>query len=33
LVVVDWGRGNTPAMITLTHQGIRQMEMEEEGRG
>lgn len=33
LVVVDWGRGNTPAMITLTHQGIRQMETEEEGRG
>jgi hypothetical protein len=32
-VVVDWGRGNTPAMITLTHQGIRQMETEEEGRG
>lgn len=32
-VVVDWERGNTPAMITLTHQGIRQMEMEEEGRG
>ncbi|MFD7133772.1 hypothetical protein [Streptomyces sp. NPDC059894] len=31
-VVVDWGRGNTPAMITLTHQGIRQMETEEEGR-
>jgi hypothetical protein len=32
-VVVDWGRGNTPAMITLTHQGIRQMETEEEERG
>ncbi|MEW2249543.1 hypothetical protein AB0907_19640 [Streptomyces sp. NPDC006975] len=32
-VVVDWGRGNTPAMITLTHQGIRQMETEEEGHG
>ncbi|WP_308406196.1 hypothetical protein [Streptomyces tricolor] len=32
-VVVDWGRGNTPAMITLTHRGIRQMETEEEGRG
>ncbi|WP_441349087.1 hypothetical protein [Streptomyces sp. NTH33] len=32
-VVVDWGRGNSPAMITLTHQGIRQMETEEEGRG
>ncbi|MER6109216.1 hypothetical protein ACWGPD_38630 [Streptomyces hirsutus] len=32
-VVVDWARGNTPAMITLTHQGIRRMEAEEEGRG
>lgn len=32
-VAVDWERGNTPAMITLTHQGIRQMETEEEGRG
>ena len=32
-IVVDWGRGNTPAMITLTHQGIRQMETEEEERG
>ncbi|MFF3929935.1 hypothetical protein [Streptomyces hirsutus] len=32
-VVVDWARGNTPAMITLTHQGIRRMETEEEGRG
>lgn len=32
-VVVDWGRGNTPAMVTLTHQGIRRMETEEEGRG
>ncbi|GHF68997.1 hypothetical protein [Streptomyces thermodiastaticus] len=32
-VVVDWGRGNTPAMITLTHQGIRRMESEEEARG
>ncbi|WP_406729685.1 hypothetical protein WJ438_14100 [Streptomyces sp. GD-15H] len=31
-VVVDWGRGNTPAMITLTHQGIRQLETEEEER-
>ncbi|GAA2353056.1 hypothetical protein GCM10010246_47260 [Streptomyces cuspidosporus] len=30
-VVVDWGRGNTPEMITLTHQGIRRMETEEEG--
>ncbi|CAM5631999.1 hypothetical protein SHIRM173S_11975 [Streptomyces hirsutus] len=32
-VVVDWARGNTPTMITLTHQGIRRMEAEEEGRG
>ncbi|MFE1308518.1 hypothetical protein [Streptomyces sp. NPDC058755] len=32
-VVVDWARGNTPAMITLTHQGIRQMETQEEERG
>ncbi len=32
-VVVDWGRGNTPAMVTLTHEGIRRMETEEEGRG
>ncbi|GED88577.1 hypothetical protein ACFC08_16775 [Streptomyces sp. NPDC056112] len=32
-VVVDWARGNTPAMVTLTHQGIRQMETEEEERG
>ena len=32
-VVVDWGRGNTPTMVTLTHQGIRRMETEEEGRG
>ncbi|MFE9093210.1 hypothetical protein [Streptomyces sp. NPDC007264] len=32
-VVVHWGRGNRPAMITLTHQGIRRMETEEEGRG
>ncbi|MGW1588248.1 hypothetical protein [Streptomyces sp. NPDC002386] len=29
-VVVDWGRGNTPEMITLTHLGIQQMETEEE---
>lgn len=29
-VVVDWGRGNTPEMITLTHRGIRRMETEEE---
>ncbi|MEU5532131.1 hypothetical protein [Streptomyces sp. NPDC020362] len=32
-VVVDWARGNTPAMITLTHQGIRRMETAEEERG
>ncbi|MEU0599896.1 hypothetical protein ABZ484_16870 [Streptomyces sp. NPDC006393] len=32
-VVVDWARGNTPAMVTLTHQGIRRMEADEEGRG
>ncbi|MFC5672714.1 MULTISPECIES: hypothetical protein [Streptomyces] len=31
-VVVDWGRGDTPARITLTHQGIRQMETEEKER-
>ncbi|MEU0602221.1 hypothetical protein ABZ484_28905 [Streptomyces sp. NPDC006393] len=29
-VVVDWGRGNTPVVITLTHRGIRRMETEEE---
>ncbi|MEU5078363.1 hypothetical protein HB370_20905 [Streptomyces sp. DSM 40868] len=29
-VVVDWGRGNTPEMITLTHRGIRRMETDEE---
>ncbi|WP_460106685.1 hypothetical protein [Streptomyces sp. YKOK-J1] len=29
-VVVDWGRGNTPEMITMTHLGIQQMETEEE---
>ncbi|PZH02066.1 hypothetical protein C1I97_21995 [Streptomyces sp. NTH33] len=32
-VVVDWARGGTPAMITPTHQGIRQLETEEEERG
>lgn len=32
-VVVDWGRGNTPDMITLTHQGLRRMETAEEERG
>jgi hypothetical protein len=30
LVQVDWARGNTPAMVTLTHKGIRLMESEEE---
>ncbi len=29
-VVVDWGRGDTPSMVTLTHQGLRRMETEEE---
>ncbi|SDN32430.1 hypothetical protein [Streptomyces wuyuanensis] len=33
LITVDWARGNTPAMVTLTHQGIRLMEAEEEERG
>ncbi|MFE9312219.1 hypothetical protein ACIQCF_22055 [Streptomyces sp. NPDC088353] len=33
LVVVDWARGNTPVMVTLTHLGIQQMETEEEERG
>ncbi|MFF5449132.1 hypothetical protein [Streptomyces sp. NPDC012888] len=31
LINVDWGPGNTPAMVTLTHEGIRRMEAEEEG--
>ncbi len=30
LITVDWTAGNTPAMVTLTHQGIRRMEAEEE---
>ena len=30
LITVDWVAGNTPAMVTLTHQGIRLMEAEEE---
>ncbi|MYW44261.1 hypothetical protein [Streptomyces sp. SID161] len=30
LVTVDWEPGNTPAMVTLTHEGIRRMESEEE---
>ncbi|MGW1884547.1 hypothetical protein [Streptomyces sp. NPDC001970] len=33
LIAVDWAQGNTPAMVTLTHQGIRLMEAEEEKRG
>ncbi|MFF3689494.1 hypothetical protein [Streptomyces sp. NPDC002187] len=33
LITVDWAEGNTPAMVTLTHQGIRLMEAEEEERG
>ncbi|MFF5185456.1 hypothetical protein ACFY30_17000 [Streptomyces sp. NPDC000345] len=33
LVSVDWEQGNTPAMVSLTHQGIRLMESAEEERG
>ncbi|GGW01341.1 hypothetical protein [Streptomyces narbonensis] len=33
LISVDWEPGNTPAMVSLTHQGIRRMEAEEEERG
>ncbi|MCR8575940.1 hypothetical protein [Streptomyces sp. Isolate_219] len=33
LITVDWTAGNTPAMVTLTHQGIRRMEAEEEKHG
>ncbi|MFC4611978.1 hypothetical protein ACFO9E_30000 [Streptomyces maoxianensis] len=33
LIEVDWATGNTPAMVTLTHQGIRIMEAEEEEQG
>lgn len=33
LITVDWAAGNTPVMITLTHQGIRRMESEEEEHG
>ncbi|MFF9788991.1 hypothetical protein, partial [Streptomyces nigrescens] len=33
LITVDWAAGNTPAMVTLTHQGIRRMEAEEEEHG
>jgi hypothetical protein len=31
-VVVDWGRGNTPAMITPTRQGMRRKETEGDDR-
>jgi hypothetical protein len=33
LIKADWEAGNTPAMVMLTHQGIRFMEAEEEARG
>lgn len=33
LITVDWAAGNLPAMVTLTHQGIRRMEAEEEKHG
>ncbi|MFJ5827923.1 hypothetical protein [Streptomyces sp. NPDC093089] len=33
LATVDWEPGNTPAMVSLTHQGIRLMEAEEEEEG
>ncbi|MEV6650926.1 hypothetical protein [Streptomyces sp. NPDC051219] len=33
LIEVDWATGNTPSMVTLTHQGIRLMEAAEEERG
>ncbi|MGW3628323.1 hypothetical protein [Streptomyces sp. NPDC000880] len=33
LIAVDWSTGNTPSMVTLTHQGIRLMEAEEEDQG
>ncbi|MFD3473195.1 hypothetical protein [Streptomyces sp. NPDC058695] len=33
LITVDREPGNTPAMVSLTHQGIRRMEAEEEERG
>ncbi|GGN37931.1 hypothetical protein GCM10012285_13240 [Streptomyces kronopolitis] len=32
LVEVDWTTHHTPAMVTLTHEGIRQMEAEEQER-
>ncbi|WP_033320555.1 hypothetical protein [Streptomyces yerevanensis] len=31
-ITADWTRGNAPAMVTLTHQGIRLMEADEEER-
>lgn len=30
LIQVDWARGNTPEMVTLTHKGIQLMEAEED---
>ncbi|MEU5215011.1 hypothetical protein AB0G79_02270 [Streptomyces sp. NPDC020807] len=33
LITVDWEPGNTPAMVSLTHQGILRMETEEQERG
>ncbi|MFI7006036.1 hypothetical protein [Streptomyces sp. NPDC050145] len=33
LITVDWEPGNTPAMVCLTHQGIRRMEADEEAHG
>ncbi|GHF95088.1 hypothetical protein ACFFSH_25885 [Streptomyces filamentosus] len=33
LISVDWEPGNTPAMVSLTHQGILRMETEEQERG
>ncbi|MCB8902345.1 MULTISPECIES: hypothetical protein [unclassified Streptomyces] len=33
LITVGREPGNTPAMVSLTHQGIRRMEAEEEERG
>ncbi|MGW2939345.1 hypothetical protein ACWGQ5_43130 [Streptomyces sp. NPDC055722] len=29
LIQVDWARGNTPAMVTLKHEGIQLMETDE----
>jgi hypothetical protein len=33
LITVDWAMSNTPAMVTLTHQGILLMEAKEEEQG